>query len=302
MSSVAFACPLYDMKNHFELAFNLYKSKIENEIGNDFYFIFSNMEQKNKFEKMIKSEFSNNDFKYLITTDEINKYKAKAVSKKLYALETLMYKYKYIILTDSESLFIKKCDFDSLAGEIWNNRTMLNSHISPNAYFIMRKCYKAMGIYNNKKLRKDTENYKYNFWFNELQVYKCEYLPDFFNWLKSHNKDKVYDTWECFEYYIYYAYLLLEKDIHLNKYNYESWGGINECLYTFPIKKQKEIMKNMKLHWTSSRDAINENTVMLFHLDRANSNEKVPIINFKIKIKIFIKKMLYKVKDLLNYD
>ena len=29
MNRVAFACPLYDMKNHFELAFNLYKSKID---------------------------------------------------------------------------------------------------------------------------------------------------------------------------------------------------------------------------------------------------------------------------------
>ena len=96
------------MKNHFELAFNFYKSKIENEIENDFYFIFSNIEQKDKFEKMIKSEFPNNNFKYLITTDEINRYQAKAVTKKFFALKSLMYKYKYIILTDCESLFIKK--------------------------------------------------------------------------------------------------------------------------------------------------------------------------------------------------
>ena len=91
MSNVAFACPIYDMKNHFELAFNLYKSKIENNIENDFYFIFSNVEQKNKFEKIIKSEFPDNDFKYLITNDEINEYKAKAVAKKFFALKSLMY-------------------------------------------------------------------------------------------------------------------------------------------------------------------------------------------------------------------
>ena len=168
-SSVAFVCPIYDMKNHFELAFNLYKSKIENGIENDFYFIFSNIEQKDKFEKMIKSEFPNNDFKYLITTDEINRYKAKAVTKKFFALKSLMYKYEYIILTDCESLFIKKCDFDSLAEEIWSNKTMLNSNKSPNGYFIMRKCYRAMGIYYNKKLRKDTQNFKYYFSYRNIE-------------------------------------------------------------------------------------------------------------------------------------
>ena len=35
MNIVAFACPLYDMKNHFDLALNLYRSKIENNIDND---------------------------------------------------------------------------------------------------------------------------------------------------------------------------------------------------------------------------------------------------------------------------
>ena len=146
MSNVAFACPLYDMKNHFELAFNLYKSKVENEIQNDFYFIFSNEEQKDKFEKIIKAEFPNNDLKYIVIPNEINRYKAKAVSKKFYALEKLMYKYKYIILTDCESLFIKKCNFDNLAEEIWNNKTILNANRSPNVYFTMSKCYKIMNI------------------------------------------------------------------------------------------------------------------------------------------------------------
>ena len=302
MSNVAFACPLYDMKNHFELAFNLYKSKIENKIENDFYFVFSNIEQKDKFEKMVKSKFPNEDFKYLITTEEINNCKAKAISKKFYALECLMNKYKYIILTDCEALFIKNCNFDTLAEEIWNNKTMLSSNKSPDGFFIMRKCFKTMGIYKNKKLRNDTKNYKYNFWFNELQVYSCEYLPDFFKWLELHNKNKVYDEKECFEYYVYYAYLLLEKDIHLKKYNYESVGGINEYLFRFPIEKQNEIIKNMNLHWSSSKDAINENTVMLFHLDRENSNGYSPPITVKTKLKYFISKIKCKVKDLLNYD
>lgn len=49
-----FLCPLFDMKNHFDLALNLYKSKIEYNIDSDIIFIFSNQEQKDKFALRVK--------------------------------------------------------------------------------------------------------------------------------------------------------------------------------------------------------------------------------------------------------
>ena len=33
-------------------------------------------------------------------------------------------------------------------------------------------------------------------------------------------------------------------------------------------RKQKDILNNMKTHWSSSPNVINEDTYMLFHLDR----------------------------------
>lgn len=240
MKKVGFACPLYDMKNHFELAMNLYKSKIENEIDNDLYFIFSNFEQKEKFTEQLKSVLPKEKLKYLVVPDSYNNYNAKAVSKKFYALNMLKEQYEYIILTDCESLFIKHCDFGDLAEYIWDNRTMLNSNKSPDGFFIMRSCFKTMGLANNKKLLRDTEYYTYNFWFNELQVYKCEYLHGFFKWLEHHNEQDIYNNYSCFEYYVFYAYLLLEHNFHIKKYTYNSFGGINEYLFRFKLETQKK--------------------------------------------------------------
>lgn len=301
MTKVAFACPLYDMKNHFELGLNLYKSRIDKGIKDDLYFIFSDIEQKDKFKELIDRNSESKDFKYLITTDEVNRYKAKAVAKKFFALEKLMYDYEFIILTDCESVFINNPDFYELAKYIWDNRTMLNSNKSPDGYFIMRKCFDTMGLLHSTKLRKDTKNYTYNFWFNDLQVYKCSFLPDFFEWLGKHNKDKVYDEKFCFEYYVFYAYLLLEHNIHIKKFNYESMGGINEYLYRFNIKEQEEIIKNMDLHWSSSKDAVNENTAMLFHLDRDENanygkNDKDTMKRIKIQ------KIKYQLIDFLHFS
>lgn len=300
MNRVAFACPLYDMKNHFELALNLYKSKIENEIDNDLYFVFSNVEQKDKFASELKAELPNEELKYLVVPEAYNDYKAKAVSKKFYALDMLKEQYDYIILTDCESLFIKHCDFGNLAEYIWNNSTMLNSNKSPDGFFIMRSCFKTMGLYNNKKLIKDTKYYSYNFWFNELQVYKCEYLPGFFEWMEQHNKEAIYDNYFCFEYYVFYAYLLLEQNMHIKKYNYDSFGGINEYLFRFKTEKQKMILKDMNLHWSSTQEGVIDSTVMLFHLDREQNSKNYSSGRLRSRVKLKFKKIVCIIKDTIS--
>ena len=269
---IAFICPLYDMKNHFDLALNLYKSKIEYEIDSDLIFIFSNEEHKDKFLSRLKNELGVENMLYNIIPEEFLAYKAKAVTKKLYGLRKFMNKYDYIILTDCEAAFVKHFDVIQLAEDIWNSRGMLASNISPDGFFIMRCCYKAMGLYYNKKLRKSLGTYKYNFWFNELQVYKCSYLPGFFDWLKNFDIEKIYNTWHCFEYYVFYAYLCIEHDFAIKKYKYVCMGGINEYIGKFNINKQTKILNSMNLHWTSSQEVLPDHVVMRFHLDRDKSN------------------------------
>ena len=72
-----------------------------------------------------------------------------------------MNNYDYIISTDCEVAFVKYFNVGQLAEEIWDSRGMLASNISPNGFFLMRICYKTMGLYYNKKLRKSLGIYKY---------------------------------------------------------------------------------------------------------------------------------------------
>lgn len=296
---VAFLCPLYDMKNHFDLAINLYKSKIEYSIDSDLIFIFSNDDQKDKFNLRVKNELGIEDMLYNIMPEELSVYKAQAVTKKLYGLRKFMDKYDYIVLIDCESAFIKNFDPGQLAEDIWNSRGMLAANISPNGFFIMRNCYKAMGLYYNKKLRKSLGTYKYNFWFNELQIYKCSYLPEFFDWLNNFDIEKIYNTWHCFEYYVFYAYLCLEHNFAIKKYRYICMGGINEYIEKFSISKQNKILHHMNLHWTSSHESLPDQIVMRFHLDRDKSDSEYgystatsPKKIFKLTVKRYLALML----------
>ena len=59
----AFLCPLYDKDNHFELAANLLKSKIDLGITEDLYFIFSNREQQDKFSNLINQRIGNTAYR-----------------------------------------------------------------------------------------------------------------------------------------------------------------------------------------------------------------------------------------------
>lgn len=303
VSNAAFVCPLYDMKNHFDLAIDLYKSKLEFKIDADLIFVFSNEEQKDKFALQVHNELGEDNILYNIMPDELLKYKAQAVTKKLYGLKKFMNRYDYIILTDCETKFIRHFDAEKLADEIWNSHNMLAANISPDGFFIMRNCYKQMGLYYNKKLRKALGRFKYNFWFNELQVYKCSYLPDFFNWLNNFDIEKIYNTWDCFEYYVFYAFLCLEHGMQIKKYHYICMGGINEYMDIFSIKKQKNIIKNMELHWTSSKEDISDQVVMRFHCDRSKENGGYGYSYAQSKIKILkmiIKRYLILIKDMLK--
>ncbi len=280
--SAAFICPLYDVGKHFDFAVGLYRSKIKYRIEADLIFIFSNTEQKDKFAQRLKNEIGVENMMYSIIPEALCVYKAQAVTKKLYGLKEYMQSYDYIIVTDCEAIFLRNFDADKLSEEIWNSRSMLISNLSSGGFYIMRKCYKTMGLYYNKKLRKSLGRYKYNFWFNELQVYKCSYLVDFFEWLKGFDIEKIYSTWACFEYYVFYAYLCLVHGVGIKKLRYLSIGGLNEFMFAFSPKKQERIMKKMKVHWTSSERVNSDDMVMRFHLDRTTQTGDHGYVHGKI--------------------
>lgn len=272
MRSVAFVCPIYDSRNHFDYGINLLKSKIENDIDSDLYFIFSDDEQRIKFEKITVNNKIVDEFRYLILPTEEGKYKSQVTIKKFFGLKCLKDKYKYLATIDSESKFIQKMDYFFVFNEMWKNGEMLKSNKSPNGFFIMRTCFKTLGVYDNKVLKKETDNYLYNVWFNDIPLYKCELLDEFFQWLDLQKQDYKIE-WMCFEYYIFTAFLIIKKGYHLKKYDIESLGGIMEYLYVFSEDEQIRIIESMTPHWTSSNKCINENTGIMFHLDRDVNDE-----------------------------
>lgn len=295
--SIAFICPIYDIKNHFEYGKNLAVSKLKFNITEDFYFVFSTDEQKIKFFKLYGDAFDRS-IKAIIVPMEYLKYKSKVVAKKLYSLRYLQKQnlYDYLVLVDCETVFLRNGDVKKACEDIWNSRSTFISNWSPDGFYIQRTCYKTMGIYDDKRLKKTMHHYLCNYWFNEIQVYKCSSLRNFFLWLQSFDIDAIYNEVFCFEYYVFGAYLILEEGWKPKVMPLSSMGGINEYLYTYPKKKQKKILRMLKTHWTSCMDVQTEDTLMAFHLDRQDTNDQYSINDRKNRIKTYYRCL----KDILR--
>lgn len=298
-NKVAAICPIFDMREHFALGLDLLRSKMLFAEDVDLYYVFSFDEHYKKFDGML-SEEEKKAYLFIMMPEEELKYKSQPTVKKLYAIRMLKDKYEYLIPIDSESKFIKKGDYRRLCEEIWECRTFLNANYSPHACIIQRRCFMTMGMYDNIKLVRETRYFNYNIWFNEIPVYKCDLLDEFFEFLDSYSNTSWKNEWDCYDYYIFMAFLIIKKGYKLNRFNYESIGGAVEYLSQFSEKKQHEILERMGSHWTSSKTK-NKNTFMLFHLDRDEDNNNYALDHYKENlkksrrylIKIFAEEMIY---------
>ena len=110
MIKACFLCPIYDSNSHFDFGYGLIDSLIINHITTELVFVFSNNEQKEKFEKEAFLRF-----KYqvasIVLPKELEQYKSKVTVKKFYGLKELMNDYDYIACIDCETKFIKNADF-----------------------------------------------------------------------------------------------------------------------------------------------------------------------------------------------
>ena len=298
-NEVAAICPIYDMRGHLNLGVNLLRSKIQYAEDVDLYFVFSFKEHKDKFDKLLSSDEAK-VYSFIMMPEEELKYKSQPTVKKLYAIRELKDTYKYLIPIDSESLFIKKGDYKALCDEIWESRSFLNANYSPHACTIQRRCFMTMGMYDNIKLVRETKYFNYNIWFNEIPVYKCELLNEFFDFLDSYSNTSWKNEWDCYDYYIFMAFLIIKKGYKLKRFKYEAIGGAVEYLPQFSEKQQYKILSSMQSHWSSS-NVQNENTYMLFHLDRDEDNKNYGLDNYKESLragrkyltKIYAEEMYY---------
>ena len=111
----------------------------------DLYFVFSNFEQREKFSNLSYSRLGVY-IRSIVLDSSLLSLKSQVVVKKFFGLKKLMKDYEYLSIIDSESLFIKKCNYYKLFNNIWESRNCLISNYSLDGFFNLERCYKTLGI------------------------------------------------------------------------------------------------------------------------------------------------------------
>ena len=185
-----------------------------------------------------------------------------------------MRKYDYIATIDCESEFIRSFDPGKLMHDIWESESFLtaNKCSAERPKFFARTSSTLLGLNGeNSRVRQETEDYLYCWWFSEIPTYRTDTLSDFFSWLNENSRrEAIFKNWECFDYLVYVMWLIEYRNFKLKKLDIIFPGNINESMWHCNEHEYEGFVRSHGLHWTSREKVEPEdnNVVMKFHLDR----------------------------------
>ena len=268
MKKISFCIPTFPP--HYKYAIKLYNSYLHYELCQqaDFWFVFTNQEEKEIFEKL----YGTTNCIIYDSNLGINMKDGIVNKKKFYALNILKEQYEYIIILDDENIFIKNIDIMYLCNSYFNNKVLYGNEVNGDIDFIVRiqnTCKKFFQS-NENKYKLDTNLY---LWFNQLCIYKSSTIPRFFKIIDYDNNLKNLNFFD-FDYYIYMYYLILYENFNVEDIGITCYSGACENVKdTFIIKSNK--YKNMQF-MTSTKlmfDYLNnENLFVIMHIDRYNND------------------------------
>ena len=215
---IAILVPTYPP--HFGRAYDLLKSfkKYDFNKQADLHFIFTNEEEAEQFGKYEYKIILSNEYRTFIKERNIINL------KKIYGLKEIKNFYEYIIVLDSESKFIKKINLFSICQQFFSEKILWgNTTINP-VKKIMTVCQQFLPPNTRGGVRQHDNLY---LWFNQLCIYKCSTLDEFFEITNMLNSIKQISFFS-FEYYIYMYYLILYQGFQVRDLNCYSLFGVME--------------------------------------------------------------------------
>ena len=234
----------------------------------DLCFVFSNYSDEITF--LVKY---GGGFRSIVLENELKSvrdYSGIVNIKKLYALYLLQQDYKYIIILDDESMIIKNINLMDMCDEFVSNRLLYGNQTQSDWSYIYNESVKFF----EKKPPKELY-----FWFNQLCIYPCKFLQDFFD--KSglerdfikHNFSRI--SWGSFDYMVFGFYLIAYQEFKiLDLECLSDWGALEHnslALYSKKIFSIKFYHSNPNSLNIKDRN----NVFCLIHLDRMHKFEYI---------------------------
>lgn len=319
-SKGCFIIPYWRTEKDDKCLSDLIDSAYQHNMLESIFFIVDDEETSNYVKSLLDSYYYQKDSNIIIVDNPEELYGKKRnvpTIKKFYGIKQVYNEYEFIAAIDVDSLFLKGFNPFFTFFEIWNSKTCFfkNRCDSANSVFLKNASY-FCGLENNFFLKKETDNFTLSCWFNDIPVYKSSTLDGFFNWIentKTSNDKTIYenirDNFTCYDYWIYWYYMICFKGLTSNFIEKSSLNSIIESIiddYTevraidFTIEcdneeLSKDILKNNRkfllnqilekekivdTHWTprdykyTKDDCPNTKLCLQIHTDRINNKKR----------------------------
>jgi len=184
--------------------------------NNDLYFIFSYPDDEVLFRKNIEGQYNT-----LVLPQELVHYKNPITVKKLWGVSQLIDAYDYVGVFDAEIKIVKPFNTDEIYPEIFQTKELKCNACMPSVDggAVVKNNSLTMGIAGNENLIRETENFKWYWWFNEICVYESATFDEFMTFLKNSGGLEIYyNEYWCFDYLLYGIWLLAFKNFKTKKF------------------------------------------------------------------------------------
>lgn len=258
---IAFICPTHTYHFNFVKAL-LCSFKIHHfDFQSDLWLVFSNDEES--------EHFGNYECK-LVLPEELHIVENGGIVniKKLWAIKKLQKNYEYLIIIDSETLFIRPINLLSICKHYFYTKILLGNQISPDGKEltdnIKSKCKEFFPLNQQSFLSSDLY-----LWFNQPCIYKTSNLDTFFEITQLDDKLE-FINWYHFDYYIYMYFLILYEKFTVEDMEIESSYGVCEATKPpFLIKTEKYTKLSVLLSSLFNLKRFNNSKLfLLIHIDR----------------------------------
>lgn len=256
MNKVAIIVPIY--QPHYKFAQDLIESFYQCELNlqADMWFVFTNIKERDNFS-------SKYDYRSIVIPSNWNVDRGIINRKKFFSIKSLYQFYKYMLVCDSESYFVKNVDLINLFDKYFADSLLLGNKTTYNASWILNRCLSHF----DPNFAKVTSNLYC--WFNQLCIYNSSHIKSSFDIIKY---DQLIDKIEYgdFDYYIYMYYLMIYHGFTVHDTGITSVVGAFEG-YLDPAKFSFPEWIKSKIYGASFRNqymADYPNFFMFFHKNR----------------------------------
>jgi len=217
------------------------------EQPHDIFVVFSDENEAERFSNMCTNKYNQ-----IILLEYQRKLRSIVNVKKLIAIKALYKEYDWLGVYDCETEYVKPVNLDELYSDI-GSKKYFKANYSSLGGPVIKKIATMLGLEENEKVIKETENFTLYWWFQNIPVYDTSEVGRFLEWMDSKpNIEEILNEYLCFDFLMYSLYMIAYRDWKVRPYDFHLDIGAVEQ-FRLDEEQRLKIIEAFQPNWCVDR-------------------------------------------------